>query len=260
MHKSYTERNAAQKRQNELVDECWHEGVPFIAWDGDHKMEQVDYDAVTAHPLSVVAAPELNPRKGTVPLMYPNPYPMIAPRYKTPFLGEHDMVYIGNNYERYGQFLEYLAIPSKLGLRTRVFGNWIEPHVNRTPPEKVREDAPDIDFRGRIPERVVLEHYMESDFTVHLSKPSYCTNGFVTMRWAEAASGGCYAFVPIQFMGKPQSWLPAMVENGQDLYDKVTSLTEPEWYAGIDAMQQWVEEHMKVEPWIELFEEMAGRA
>jgi hypothetical protein len=113
-------------------------------------------------------------------------------------------------------------------------------------------------FGGRIPERVVYETYMVFDFTVHLAKPSYCKTGFVTARWAEAAAAATYGFIPGEFHPVPRSLKRFIVNDGHDLFNKATTMSEDEWYEGVHIMQLWVAEHMIVDPWLKLFEEAAN--
>jgi hypothetical protein len=262
MHKSYKERNAAQLRQNQIIDAVMPAGVPLLIHDQDHKMMSVETESFKGQPNVILAAPELNPRQGFRQLMYPNPHvirPPLENRYY--FMTRTQLLYIGNNYERWDQFREFIIKPSNLGLRTEVFGNWLEEHPKhseRQTPEEVVRAAPNIEFRGRLGQNLIQEVYMMADCTVHLAKPSYMETGFVTMRWAEAAAAGTLGFVPVGFKGLPKELRPAYVQDGEDLVKRYKSFTEDEWLKLVMAQQEWVRENMSPDKWSDLIKEAAS--
>lgn len=259
MHESYKERNQFYTDQFILYDMCDQASIPYIIWDGDHKLTDEQIESFNKKSHAYLASPELDPRDGFHSVMYPNPHTLINPREnRMPFFGDCDLIYIGNNYERWDQWLEYVAKPSKLGLNVRCYGNWLEPHPDRTDPREIVKLAPKVEFPGRIPQHIVVQKYFEADTTVHLAKPSYCETGFVTMRWAETAAAGTYGYIPKEFKNVPESLQQCVVKNGKGLVEKHRGMDENDWLRGIDAAQAWVDENMRAEKWIEMFEEAAN--
>jgi len=260
MHEIYKERNKAYNNQMELIKIAAELGVPMVIGDGDHKMTLDDILYIQKKAKAVLVAPELAPRKDFERLMYPNPYLMVNPLInRMPFFGQGDIVYIGNNYERWDQWLEYIVIPSNEGLRVKCYGNWLEPHPDRRSPQTIKKVAPKVTFPGRLDQSSIIDTYLTADFTVHLAKPSYCKTGFVTMRWAEAASAGTFGFIPAEFRHTPLELRGAVVSSGKDLVTTRRAMTEERWFQVVLAQQKWVTENMKVELWLDMLEEAIRR-
>lgn len=258
MHKSYKERNMAALRQARIIDACMGGDTRILIHDQDHKMLKVQSKALMSSPNVTMASPELKPRKGFERLMYPNPYEIRNHMVnRMPFFGEWQSVYIGNNYERWDQWREFVAKPAELGIRTKCFGNWMEPHPDRQTPEEVKAAAPTILFPGRLSQRMIVETYLEFDITVHLAKPSYNKSGFVTMRWAEAAAAGTFAFIPSEFKHVPEDIRGAYVKNGGELFTRYSVMSEEEWRQVVEAQQRWVRENMTLEGWDKMIERAA---
>lgn len=257
MNETYKERNDAFNNQMELILYAGKADVPLLITDGDHKMDQDDITYIQSNAFAVLAAPELAPRKGFRQLFYPNPYPLKNPMVnRMPFFSDTELIYIGNNYERWDQWVEFIAKPSNLGMETKCFGNWLEPHPDRQPPEIVKKAAPKIDFPGRLAQSAIIDHYLTADTTVHLAKPSYCETGFVTMRWAEAAAAGTFAFIPREFKHLPENIDRVCgVSDGQQLYEYYTTMEEKVWFNGVMLMQEWVRQNMTLEAWLEIIKE-----
>lgn len=261
MSKSYKERNKAHVRQWAILNRCAKKGIPFLVIDGDHKMKKDDVLYIQKTTNGILTAPELAPRKGFERLIYPNSYPIRDPRaFRIPFFQENEMVYIGNNYERWTQWLEYIVAPSNLGMETICFGNWLEPHPDRQSPDEVKEVAPHIKFPGRLAQNSVIDQYLVHDCTVHLAKPSYCKTGFITMRWAEAAAGGCLGFIPEEFKHVPSELEHTVVGSGPELYERYRAMTEEEWFQLVHAQQEWVSSNMTYKPWLDMINEAVRRA
>jgi len=260
MHESYKERNEAFFAQAHLMGQAIRTGIPMVIGDGDHKMTLDDITYIQKKTKAVLVAPELAPRKGFERLMYPNPYLMINPLVnRMPFFGQDDIVYIGNNYERWDQWLEYIVIPSNSGMKVKCYGNWLESHPDRQSPQRVRKVAPKITFLGRLDQAAITDAYFVADFTVHLAKQSYCKTGFVTMRWAEAASAGTFGFIPAEFKHVPLELQGAVVSSGKDLVATRKAMNEDRWFQVVLAQQKWVAENMKVELWLDMLEEAIRR-
>lgn len=260
MSPSYKERNKAQQKQTIIIDTAMRRGVPMLIHDQDHKMFEVEIASLKAARNVILAAPELCPRPGFERLMYPNPHKLYDPHiYRSPFMGKWDLIYIGNNYERWNQWIDYIVTPANLGMSTVCYGNWLEPGRERQTAEEVREVAPNIKFPGRIPQHMVIEKYFEADCTVHLAKPSYCETGFVTMRWAEAAAAGTLGFIPNKFKHVPKELAECVVDGGRDLFRRFGKMDEKYWLYLVELQQKWVQENMTTRNWVDLIEETAKR-
>jgi len=260
MHESYKERNAAFQRQGDLICEGIDHGIPMLIHDGDHKMMGFEIKELQRYPHFILTASELAPRPGFERLLYPNHHKIYDPHLiRLPFMGEHDLIYIGNNYERWDQFLEYIAKPADLGLRTACYGNWLDPHPDRQSPKEVKEAAPNVKFLGRISQNIVIEKYFGADCTVHLAKPSYCETGFITMRWAEAASAGTLGFIPREFKHTPERLGECVVRDGADLFRAYGKMKEAGWFHKVKLQQEWVNKNMTFENWLDLIQETAWR-
>ncbi len=258
MDPSYGERNAAYDRQSTIINACIDHGIPMLVHDQDHKITPLEILALQKPFYSVpiiLAAPELKPRPGFRTLLFPNPYPTFS-KPITPFKKETDLVYIGNNYERWPQFLEYLAVLPDFGMDVDVYGNWLEPGPGRQPPDEVRAEAPDVRFRGRISNDRVIEVLQTADATIQLAKDSYCQTGFLAMRWVEAAAAGILSFVPHEYQHVPLPYQNFQVQDAKDLCVAWFSMDEQGWLEAVEEQQQWVHEHFKIEPWIAMLKEL----
>jgi len=260
MHSSYGERNRAQQKQCRIIDAAMLKRIPMLIHDQDHKMLEVEIASLRSAKNVILAAPELEPRPGFKCLMYPNPHKLYDPYvYRSPFTNRWDLIYIGNNYERWEQWLEYVVKPAKLGMSAVCYGNWLEPHPDRQSPEEVKEAAPGVSFPGRLSQHMIIEEYLKADCTVHMAKPSYCETGFVTMRWAEAASAGTLGFIPGEFKHVPEELKECIVQDGKDLFRKYGKMKEKYWLRLVELQQKWVRENMTAQNWVDLIEETARR-
>lgn len=257
MHESYKERNKAYDNQMRLIELAGDANVPLLILDGDHKLTQDDITYIHSNAKATLVAPELSPREGFEQLFYPNPHELRNPMInRMPFFSDIDLIYIGNNYERWDQWLEFVAKPANLGMKVTCFGNWLEPHPDRHSPEEVKKAAPTIRFPGRISQDAVIPNYLVADTTAHLSKPSYCKTGFVTMRWAEAAAAGTFAFIPREFEGMPNEIMHVCgVDTGEQLYGYYETMEEKVWYEGVFVMQEWVRSNMTLDAWLKKIKE-----
>lgn len=258
MDRSYVDRNAAYDRQGTIINACIEHGIPLLVHDQDHKMTPEEIK-VLVHPIPpvpiILAAPELEPRPNFRTLLFPNPYPVFS-KPATPFEKDTDLIYIGNNYERWPQFLKYLAVLPDFGMQVDVYGNWMEPGPGRQSPEEVRIEAPDIRFKGRIANDRLIETLQTADATIQLAKDSYCQTGFLAMRWVEAAAAGILSFVPHEYRHVPAPYRNFQVQDAKDLCVAWFSMDEQGWTEAIEEQQQWVHKHFKVEPWVEMLKEL----
>lgn len=258
MHPSYRDRNDAYLTQCGLLDECQLTGVPNIICDLDHKISSADLlSRLGDYRKTILVAPELFPRKGFRKLLFPNPYKMMEPDWKTPTSREFDLVYVGNNYERWEQFVKYVAPLPKLGIMTAAFGNWLEPGPDRESPLAVMEIAEGIFFGGRVSNNEVVATLRRGSSTIHLAKESYCQTGFVTMRWAEAAAAGIMSLLPAEFRNAIPEFSRSIVRNAEELAVQEIMTGKFLWTTEVKAQQTWVEKNMRIEPWLDIVEEAA---
>lgn len=257
MNIAYEDRNRAYAKQRLLLGMALDADIPILVHDQDHKITEDEIDELLANDVTL-AAPEVTPRPGYVQLLYPNPYSSFRPPKKLdskvigngPFL-----TYIGNNYERMEQFEKYIVKASEMGIPTVVWGNWLEPGPDRLSPEEVKALAPNIDFRGRLPQSRIIDELASAFMTVHLSKPSYCEPGFVTMRWCEAAVAGILSLVPGEFT-MPTEYEPALIHDGEEIFWLSVALHEETYSELVMAQQDWVSRRMRVEPWLDMLKGM----
>jgi hypothetical protein len=256
MDKQYKDRNEARDQQARILMLATGLHKPVLVHDQDHKISSAEVEFLRSMGNVTLAAPEIAPRPGFRTLHFPNPYPIFRDPWKDKvvFLAENQLIYIGNNYERWTQFLEFIAKPAESGLRTVVYGNWMEPGPNRQSPEEVRAAAPKVRFMGRLPQNQILDMLTTADATVQLAKDSYCDTGFITMRWCEAAAAATLSFVPQQFKHVPSGFEEAVVRDGHDLVMKYMKMQQYERV--VKQQQKWVKENMRVDAWKSLLREL----
>lgn len=258
MHEQYEDRNRAYLRQRLLIEAAIDANVPVLVHDQDHMITDEETDWLRAAGVTL-STPETHPRPGYVSLLFPNPYASFRPPSESALrLADDgiDLIYVGNNYERWDAFDQYYIKAAGLGLKVAVYGNWMEKGPGRRDPEEVKALAPHIDFRGRIPQAKIVETLAMADMAVHLGKPSYGPVGFITMRWCEAAAAGILGLVPGGFVC-PTAYEDAAVESGEDIFWLHMNLSLREYVGMVAAQQDWVRTNMKAENWITLFKELA---
>jgi hypothetical protein len=257
---AHPERQRAYMRQWELIHKYSGLNVPMLVHDQDHKISRHDYqDLISAG--VVLSAPELNPRPGFRRLMFPNPYGFVANprRHRTPFAAPSWLMYVGNNYERFDQAVNFIG-PTSEYYGADLYGNWLEESPLRESPEVVKASLPHVTFHGRVSQQEVPELLERANYTVHLFKESYGPCGFTTIRWAEAVSAATPAFIPADF------WLPSdakaamkgmVVKDGKDMLDRIRHIDEETWYQQIEAQQTFVNFYFRAQAWTELLNEIA---
>lgn len=187
---TYPDRQAVFLRQNRLLDDAIKLNIPFLVYDLDHMMSIEDKARVWSNG-GVIASPALYPAdERTVWLPLPSPYSTIYTEEERAI----NLMYVGNNYERYAQAKKYLG-----PLNVSMYGNWLIPNPDRESPETVIEDFPNARFPGRLNPDLVIPKLSNTYATIHLAKPSYCRTGFMTIRYAEALTAGCVGFIPEEF-------------------------------------------------------------
>lgn len=254
----HPERHEAYMRQMELIAECNDLHIPVVVHDQDHKMTENDVKWLLDAG-AILTTPELRPRPSFRSLLFPSLPPAFNIHLRRfPGLSKHKLVYVGNNYERFDQAVEFFG-PLSRQMSVLVHGNWLEASTTRERPEEVLRRLPHVYFAPRLPQDKVIETLASADFTIHLFKESYGPTGFTTIRWAEAAWASTPAFIPYDFF-LPATWAeafaPMIVRDGVDLLNRVSGFTFKSWLDVRDAQQQFVYEKMTPQPWLELVEEL----
>lgn len=245
----YIQRNNSVKRQWALIRWCHEHGVKFLIHDQDR---EINYDYMVDYIKErggVITAPLLNPPEGVRRLMYPDPFPHTRSTVDYDYRNE-ELVYIGNNYDRYEQFTRLLAPAAKL-LHVRMYGNWLEPSAVRQSKEQITQDAPFVKFYDRMPQAGVIDRLEQARYTMHLARPIYCDEGFVTIRWAEAVAAGCLAFIPGEFY--PINELKSSyVYTPEELLERISYMKRSGFEEMVAAQRSWVECNMTIEPWLSM--------
>lgn len=255
----YPDRHRAYERQQTLLQLAASERIPVLIHNQDLQGDLRD-PVVATRLLRLENVPYLL----TMPAMFPpNGYRQLhfpafhgGERLQTQLnYGSRSFmrVYIGNNYERYAQSVEWYG-----NIVANIWGNWMEPGQGREKPERVLKDfGPGVKFHGRLDQHLVPQILNDSVATVHLSKELYMKYGMMTYRWAEAAKAGVYAFVP----GKtkmPREGLDAFSDNLA--YWRESFGQSKLRYLAMQqvAQQQFVIERMRFEPWLQAVQELLG--
>lgn len=221
-----SERQSEYETQQALMRRCKLADMPFIVLDGDHMITTQDALSILSQG-GHICAPELAPYRKRLyvrSLMFPNPYELKTPSVM-PSDRENIAMYVGNNYGRYQQTVSFLR-PISRRFKVSVYGNWLEYSPNRETEDKIKDDMPLVNFRGRLDQRSIIERLAIAKFTIHLCKPSYEEVGFCTMRWAEAAAAGTPAFVPSGFPDPDGDIIIGpRVDNGYDVLRQIDLMT-----------------------------------
>ena len=250
--KRFTARNQCFREQNRLISLFVGKNIPVLVFDGDHMI--LDNQVKVLHKAGVrLYRPELNILdKRFKQLIYPYPFSedMLTIDQMPKSIPHTELIYIGNNYGRYDQFLKYVGTASELNVNTKVYGNWLEESLERESPEKIQEDSPHIDFRDRIP-YVDVDKYLSSSWTtIHLAKDSYNSSGFMTIRWAEAARSNCYAWVPEEFNCGEDL---IKISSGGEIA-KIMAFDTGFISTRLERQKEFVRDHMLMSKWIETIE------
>jgi hypothetical protein len=259
---AYPERDQLYVDQMHHIDDFIKAKVPVLVHDQDHRISETDREWLVRNGV-VISEPSLLPLRGTRKLMFPNPYVgeqrFRVEEHRVPFLSYYKLVYVGNNYGRFDQTVKFVA-PFSARFPTKMYGNWMEPHPEREAPEIVRANLPQVSFGLRIQQEQVIDALAEADTTIHLFKPSYGPCGFTTIRWAEAVAARTPAFIPSDF-NMPDEWRERfgrfVVKDGSEMAEVFNTITEVEYLDALHAQEDFVDEEMRVEPWLDLLTKMA---
>lgn len=251
---NYPERQEAYRRQNIAIGLCDKFNIPFVAHDEDYKM--TDYAISRVMQLGgVVARPELYPDFGIARLMFPLPYELQPLNHSY----NADLVYVGNNYNRYDQAVDFLEKFAKASKRVHVYGNWLEQNPEREAPEKVVADFPHVQFKGRLPQNEIINVVKKSRTTVHLCKKEYGDHGFLAPRWAEAAAAGTPAFVPATFripQEDTRGWERFIVNDGAAASSVFFGMRDDTHDEIAEAQRIFVKKYMRAEAWLEMIDDV----
>ena len=185
-------------RQSSLLD-YYCGKVPVVAWDTDLKMTPEDE---ARWPEMIVADPTLDPESFRIPrvkMTFWSDFRPLLPASE----GSVEFGYVGNNYERKDMFAKYYSLPSQrlrsVGIQTKVWGNWLQRSPEREQPEELISLHPYIAFSDRVgfyDSMHILNNFIA---TVHITKPRYARQGFVSPRYLENIVVRTPALVPCEF-------------------------------------------------------------
>jgi glycosyltransferase involved in cell wall biosynthesis len=245
----YKERNLLYDRQNYLIGWCFENAIPVVIHDQDLKMLSVEREWLKKNG-AIIATPSLFPETGEISLHFPNPY-----EFEPLIQGSTGLTYIGNNYERLDQTFKLIE-PFAHEVHTTFYGNWIEPGYDRDP-SVIKGLLPNVHFMGRLPQEDVITTLRKAKATVMLHKPEYGPRGFVTIRWAEAASAGVLPFIPAEF-NLPNQYIYSLsrlrVSESAEMLEAYNQIGENERKKLIYQLRRFVVHYMSPVPWIKLLE------
>jgi len=245
----YLDRQKAYTRQMEIIKMTTASKTPVIVHDQDHKIDKKTKEFLIMMNVTLTE-PSLFPRTGYSSLMYPSDRPLTSKYNPHSRFG---LCYVGNNYERYDQTKRYLA---DARIAAIFYGNWLIKSDFRESPDQVKSDFPNVTFQGRLEADQVINCLRHATATIHLAKSSYNETGFITARWAEAASAACPAFVPKEFKFIDGYSNVGIVENASDVIrflDVLDSLKDPNLGKSIVEWQRdFVNQYSKPDAWIEI--------
>lgn len=215
-------------RQVELLDHYSRTGTPIVVLDTDLKVTEADE---LRWPSMIVCDPCLVPKRITRQRVK-MPFCCSFERVHTARAGSVHYRYVGNNYERDGQFMRYVSNPAedlrRSGIQTTVHGNWLTPSVERMHPRGLLQAHPHVAFVPRLAYRDVLAALNDSVATCHITKPEYAQHGNVTMRYFEALAAGVPALVPAECVPLRQvgDACGLLVNTHEDVVRKVKNLAD----------------------------------
>ena len=185
-------------RQQQLLDH-YHGKIPIIAWDTDLKMTEQDEER---WPNMIVADPTLNPRSFKIPRVRMTFWSDFKPLMNASE-GSVEFGYVGNNYERDEMFRTYYSGPSSglrnVGIQTKVWGNWLQRSPERESPESLIKNHKTVTFCDRVGFRESMSILNSFIATVHITKPRYAEQGFVSPRYLENIVTRTPGLVPVEF-------------------------------------------------------------
>ena len=248
---NYPERNKLYLEQFELASKL---GGRLIIHDEDHMMTNEDKFAMRNFG-AIMTTPAIFPPAGFESLHFPYTFDDAPIFHKELKDCQYEIAYVGNNYGRFDQTCKFLNINAD-AFQVEFWGNWLDDAPGRESPEEVVANLPHAFFNGRIPNHLVRSVLSNSYATIHLCKDSYAERGFITMRWAEAASVGTIGFIPAMFK-LPRTWynrfskLGLIVNSAGDVVKRMNEFvsTPGKYEEAITVQREFVHQVMHQEDW-----------
>jgi hypothetical protein len=221
-NKQYPEYTPDYDRQEELI--AYYKGkIPIAVWDKDLKLKNDnEFDLVFENTFIT------NPHRKR--LLFSLDEKLLKDTIKK--LSEyeissknHDLVYVGNQYERDESFQIYINQAAKsLNSKTRVYGNW-----NKYPERYLlnKEQFNNVSFQERIGFENMANIYSESLCTVLIAPQRYYTKGQITQRLFEATLSLCIPLIPKEYYGVNEFIVEELiVKNSTDVVDKINEIKQ----------------------------------
>lgn len=214
-------RDSDLQRQIALL-EAYHGHIPIVVLDNDF---QLSADDEVAWPKLIIAEPALEPRfltrKRQRLLPWTDWEQLLPARDPLPMYG-----YIGNNYERPGEFKTYYfdvaPMLRKKGIQTSMLGNWLQRSPERGAPEHLVAQT-EVAFLPRCNFNLAMHTLNSFICTTHVSKPAYYANKLIPPRYFEAISVNCPALTPPQGLNLGPT---TRVKSASDVYRAVLAIKE----------------------------------
>lgn len=215
-------------RQVELLDHYTRVGTPIVVLDTDLKVSVTDE---LRWPKMIVCDPCIVPKRCTRERVK-MPFCSTFERRHRACAGSVHYRYVGNNYERDAQFMQFVSSPAEelrhSGVQTTVHGNWLTRSVERIHPRGLLQAHPHVAFVPRLAYKDVHAALNDSVATCHITKPEYALHGNVTMRYFEALAASVPALVPADCVPLRQvgDACGLLVNTHEDVVRKVRNLAD----------------------------------
>jgi hypothetical protein len=259
----YPERDALYVQQNEHIRRLVDAHVPVIVHDQDLNISAADRDWLIDLGVTITE-PSFFPSRGASTLMFPHPFngetSLIVGVHRDLFLSFYTMLYVGNNYGRFEPAVRFLG-PFSKRFKTKLYGNWLEPHPERESPEVVKAALPNVEFGERFSHSMIVQVLAESDLTIHMVRPIYAAAGLMGPRWGESIAAKTLAFIPAEF-GLPDEWRErlggVLVADGNEMIAKFESMSERQYIELLRIEEELVRTVMTIDGWDDIVRQVKG--
>jgi hypothetical protein len=214
-------------RQMECLRYYHNKGTPIIIHDGDLQMTHNDE---LMFPNAILTDACKTPRVLTRKRSF-LPWVSASKKMFAPAEYAYDYTYVGNNYDRDPQFMKYYSAPSfhlrRLGIQTKVWGNWLERSPERRDPVYLIQQHPHIAFGHRLSYKDIFTALNKSIAVTHITRDEYALYGNITMRFTESYQAGVVSLIPAEYTDAlPIGLGEFVVKDHESVIRAVTSLNQ----------------------------------